>query len=89
MSAGELVRVFAPGVGFLDEFGIAVFLRRLIPSRDLPPSHSFWDGRHMQPDVIADHWHNEILYNSTLHIIVEKQFILVPVEADQTIMRHV
>lgn len=80
MKPGTLVRIFAPGAGFIDEFGVALFLRRLIPSRDLSADHDFWRNRNIKPDVIADSWHNEVLYHSGIHIIVEKQFVLVPLD---------
>lgn len=80
MKPGTLVRIFAPGEG-LNEFGVALFLRRLIPSRDLSADHDFWRNRdNVKPDVIADSWHNEVLYRSGIHIIAEKQFVLVPLD---------
>ena len=75
------MHIFSPGAGFIDDHGPAVFLRRLIPSRDLPPEHAFWEDRNMRPDLIADVWHNEVLYGGSCHIIVEKQFMLVPAES--------
>ena len=81
MQEGDLVRLFSPETGLIDDLGPAVFIRRLIPSRDLPESHRFW--RERTPTPIADAWHNEVLYGGSCHIILEKQLTLIPVECDE------
>ena len=79
MKSGALVRVYAPSLGDTGELGLGIFLRRIIPSRDLSLDHSFWEKkRHSDP--LSSSWHNEVLYCGTVHVLLEKQFPIATVE---------
>lgn len=79
MKAGALVKVFAPSLGTTGELGLGIFLRRVIPSRDLSKDHIFWKKK-QDPDTLSSSWHNEILYCGSIHVLLEKQFLIIPVE---------
>ena len=82
-SSGDLVKVFAPGHGFIDNAGFAVFIREVIPSRDLAPNHDFWKS--MKGPVLGGSRHYEVLYGGQLFLLHDKQFILVALD-DHTLM---
>ena len=79
MKSGTLVRVYAPSLGEAGELGLGIFLRRIIPSRDLSRDHNFW-GKKRYSDSLSSSWHNEILYCGTVHVLLEKQFPIVAIE---------
>ena len=83
LSSGDLVRVFAPGHGFIDEPGLAVFLRKVIPSQDLPLNHDFWKEESNMS--MRDGSYFEILCSGQLFLLHEKQFILVPADDDELV----
>ena len=81
--SGDLVKVFAPGHGFIDGSGFAVFLRKVLPSRDLPHDHNFWKKDTLtmtEGSALASSWHYEVLYGGRLFLLHEKQFVLMPAD---------
>jgi len=53
--------------------GFAVFLRRVLPERDLSEDHDFWKGQDDSQLSLSQSWHSEVF----VHLLVEKQFLLV------------
>jgi|TARA_R110000824_G_scaffold351344_7_gene538388 hypothetical protein len=78
LKAGDLVKIYARGVQTAGEVGLAVFLRRVLPENDLSKDHSFWKDQDISHLSMAQLWHNEVLYCGIVHLLVEKQFILIP-----------
>lgn len=80
MKSGDLVRICSPDHGPIEGFGVAIFTRRVLPSRDLPPSHDFWQSDMQDwPTSMGNTWHNEVLYEGRLFLLHEMQFSLLPV----------
>jgi hypothetical protein len=77
VKTGDLVKIYAPGVGATREMGFAVFLRRVLPERDLSEDHDFWKGQDDSQLSLSQSWHSEVLYCGGVHLLVEKQFLLV------------
>ncbi len=79
MKSGDLVQVFVSEDEWSPLPGLAVFLRRVLPSRDLARDHEFWKNGVHESDQLANCWHNEILYDGSVRCVMEKQFLLLPV----------
>lgn len=78
---GSLVRICLPSLEPLENFGVAVFIRRVIPAIDLPDTHDFWQtDMNTWPSSLGDSWHNEVLYEGRLFLLHEHQFHIEPVE---------
>lgn len=85
MKSGDLVRICSPDYGPIEGFGVAMFTRRVLPSRDFHPTHEFWQSDMQDwPASLGNSWHNEVLYEGRLFLLHEMQFVLVPVGKDES-----
>ena len=83
MKSGDLVSIYSPDYRPIEEFGVAIFTRRVLPSRDLSPTHDFWQsGVQDWTASMGSAWHNEVLYKGRLFLLHEMQFALVPIEKE-------
>jgi|DEB0MinimDraft_6_1074348.scaffolds.fasta_scaffold35489_2 hypothetical protein len=75
---GDLVQIFVDS-GKLDELGVGVYLREVVPKIDLPYDHEFWEW-HMEIGYLSEEPHYEVLYDGQVRVLNKKQFKLWPVE---------